>query len=124
MCLGCYAEAGFPKLVSPTTKRIVELSEKVYEFSCVGGNLHCELDDWNLEDGFFEDAELKPYDPNVRAEQLAAERECYAALKAATEEERYSALALRDGYLRDDGTLDEDIDEAAWLAQVEEENSP
>lgn len=119
MCLGCYAEAGFPKVVNETTRRIVALSEKVYEFSAVGGNLHCELDDWNLEDTFFEEVELKPFRGDVSEAQLSAERECYTALKGATEDERYAAMALRDGYLREDGTLAPDIDEAAWTAQVE-----
>lgn len=121
MCLGCYAEFGFPKIVSPTTRRIAELSDKVYEFSCVGGNLHCELDDWNIDDDFFE-GDFKPYNPAVPVAQLAVETECYAALKAASEDERASALALRDGYLMDDGTLTPDIDEAAWNAQVEEDS--
>lgn len=121
MCIGCYAEARFPKIVSPVTKRLVELSQKVYDFSFVGGNLHCELDDWNLEDSFFEEAEMKVFHPDDSSpEQLAVERECYAALKAATEAERYSALALRDGYLREDGTLHPNIDEAAMLAELEE----
>lgn len=124
MCLGCYAEAGFPKIISPTTRHLVELSEKVYEFSCVGGNLHCELDDWNLEDNFFEDDEMKVYHPDSSPpEQIAVERECYAALKAATEDERYSAMALRDGYLREDGTLHPDIDEAAMLSELEEDET-
>lgn len=121
MCLGCYAEAGFPKIINANTKRIVELAERVYEFCSSGGNLHCELDDYNLDDDFID--EFKPYDPNVNPVQLALERECYAALKAATEDERYAAVALRDGYLREDGTLAPEIDEAAWLAQIEEENS-
>jgi hypothetical protein len=124
MCLGCYAEARFPKIVSPITKRIVELSNRVYEFNGVGGNLHCELDDWNLEDNFFEDSEMKIWHPDTSSpEQIAAERECYAALKAASEDERYSALALRDGYLREDGSLEPSIDEAAWLAQLDEEDA-
>lgn len=122
MCLGCYAGYRFPKIVSPATKRIVELSNRVYEYSGVGGNLHCELDDWNIDDNFFE-KDFKPYDPNVPAAQLAIETECFAALKAASEDERASALALRDGYLREDGTLAPEIDETAWLAQVDEEEA-
>jgi hypothetical protein len=123
MCLGCYAEYRFPKIISPATTRAVELVEKVYEFSCVGGNLHCELDDWNIDDEFFEADDLKVWHGDASAAQIEAEKECFHAFKAMTLDERASALALRDSYLRPDGTLDPEIDEAAWLAQVDEEEA-
>lgn len=118
MCLGCYAEARFPKIVTPATLALGPLADRVYEFSGTGGNLHIYLDDWNLDDTFFEDAEMKVY-YDGDAEQLAAERTCYAALRAMSEDERASAMALWNGFLRPDGTLAPDINEADWLAQVE-----
>jgi hypothetical protein len=94
---------------------------EVYEHSCVGGNLHIVLDDWNLEDGNLEfcdgcitGAGQMPLEPDAHEahqrynrekrdnpdppEQLAAERRCHDLLKVLTEEERASALALNDGF--------------------------
>lgn len=96
MCSGCWMGAGSPKIVNDRTTAAVALIQRVYDFSPTGGNLHCELDDWNLDDCFFET--FKPYDPNVPPEQLEAERECFEAFKAMSEDERYSALALEAGY--------------------------
>lgn len=96
MCYGCWEEAGSPKIVNDRTLSAVPLIKRVYEFSCVGGNLHCELDDWNVEDQFFE--EFKPYDPSVPADQLAAEKACFNSFKSMSEAERYSALALESEF--------------------------
>lgn len=119
MCEGCYAEFGFPKVVNGDTLHAAGLMAKVYEFSCVGGNLHCELDDWNIDDVFFKD-EFKPYDVGVSAEQLAAERECFDALKAMSLDDRASALALYDKFLLPDGSLAAWINEGAYRAETEE----
>lgn len=95
MCFGCYEGYGKPKIINDRTKAALALVEKVYEFSCAGGNLHCELDDWNLDD--FKD--FVPFDPDTSPEQLAIERECFDAFKAMSVEERASTLAMRDGFM-------------------------
>jgi hypothetical protein len=108
MCYGCYEEAGSPAIVNEKTLALKSLAERVYDFCPVGGNLHIVLDDWNLEDDNL--AFCRGVITRVRAgqpdkyddtnpEQVAAEDECLTALEAMTEEERYSALAIWDGYL-------------------------
>jgi hypothetical protein len=99
MCAGCYAKFGFPKIVTPETVRAARLAAQVYEFSGVGGNLHCELDDWNLEDKYFGEPEMDVWRTDSTADQLAVERECYAALRALPLLERVSAVALFRPYV-------------------------
>jgi hypothetical protein len=73
----------------------------VYEFSCVGGNLHKVCDDWNLEDGnldFCAGSIAENFFEATPA-QLAAERRCLGLLRALTEDERASALAIHGGFL-------------------------
>lgn len=130
MCLGCYAERGFPKIISEKTIRAAALAARVYEFSGVGGNLHIVLDDWNLEDSNIEFCSKQIsdggyYDPKWggerdSVEQLAAERECCDAFTGLTLDERAAALALFDKFLLPDGRLDPKIDEAEWLTDLEE----
>lgn len=98
MCFDCYERYGRPRIVTEATILAADLIAKVYTFSCVGGNLHCELDDWNIDDGFF-DGEFDPWDETVSVEQLEAERSCFNALKPMTLDERASALAIFDGYI-------------------------
>lgn len=123
MCEGCYAEFRFPKIVTAATLRGAALADRVYEFSCVGGNLHIMLDDWNIDDEFFEDAEMKIWHHDASPEQIEAERTCYAALKSLPLDERVSVLALHQGYLLHNGKIADWIDEPAWLKQVEEDEA-
>ena len=97
MCYGCYEEYGKPEIVSPVTLTGLGHVRRVYEFSSVGGNLHCQLDDWNIEDEFFE--EFTVYQVDVTSQQLAAERACFDAFKQMSLEERASVLAMHDGIL-------------------------
>ena len=102
MCYGCYEGAGKPAIVTEKTKAAAALVAKVYEFSCVGGNAHIVVDDWNLEDDHIRwclDEALKTNVHEADAEQLAAERACLEALLALTDDERASAMALHDGFL-------------------------
>lgn len=105
MCLGCYEEAGYPATVTDEARKAAALAARVYEFSCVGGNLHVQLDDWNLDDEFFDDPPTLHDD--VGPEQMRAEQDCLAAFKALSCSDRHVALALADGYLNDDGSYAE-----------------
>lgn len=98
MCAGCW-EDRFSKAAidNEAVRRAAEAIANVYSHAIVGGNLHCEIDDWNIEDRHFT-GEFKPWDPNVPSKQLAAEIDCWNQLKALNEAERASALALHDGY--------------------------
>ena len=97
MCRDCYERFGSPHVINDAVKDAAEKIRAVFAFSDVGGNLHCEIDDWNVEDRFFED-EFKPF-TEVPVAQAEAEQKCYAALKALPFAERVSALALHDGYI-------------------------
>jgi hypothetical protein len=113
MCHACYVEYGSPTLDTTAIRAVAPLADVVYAFSCVGGNLHIVLDDWNLEDENLEfcqqclDRKGLP-DPSwpgsafdrreeTAPDQLAAEQACLDALKALTIEERASAMAYFDG---------------------------
>lgn len=107
MCYSCWEGAGKPRIDNEKTRALPALVEEVYEHNGVGGNLHVVLDDWNLDDhnlAFCEEQIAKggyvssdwPDEPHS-TEQLAAEFLCLQALKAMTEEERYSGLALAQG---------------------------
>jgi len=107
MCYGCYEDAGSPAIVNEKTKATAALVAKVYEFSCVGGNAHNVVDDWNLKDHNIRwclDEALKENAHEADSEQLAAERACLEALLALTDDERASAMALHDGFLTPDAT--------------------
>ncbi len=72
------------------------LVKQVYKGSPVGGNLHAQLDDWNLDDISFN--EFTQYH-DLPADHIAIERECFSAFKALSPDERGAALALAQGYL-------------------------
>lgn len=102
MCYMCYEDYGKPAIVTEKTKAAAALVAKVYEFSCVGGNAHNVVDDWNLEDDCIRwclDEALKTNVHEADAKQLAAERACLEALLALTEDERASAMALHAQWL-------------------------
>jgi hypothetical protein len=122
MCYGCWEDEGKPVIDTPAVRAATASVALVYEHSCVGGNLHIVLDDWNLDDGnlaFCEgcidgagqmpgidttsDVGHQRYNEKKRAHpdppaKLAAERRCLDLFKALSEKERASALALYDGF--------------------------
>jgi hypothetical protein len=100
MCRHCWEEEGAPRIDTPAIRAARDLIQRVYDFNDVGGGLHVVVDDWNIED----DDLVKRYAaPDDGPEQVVAEEECLAALRALTQPERASALALYDGFW----TLDE-----------------
>lgn len=113
MCSNCYEEWDSPKIDTPVVRAAAEAAKRVYDFSCVGGNLHIVLDDFNIEDEHLEFCrkEIDNAPESCRAtgdhedgicwcspEQLAAERYCYGLFMALTEDERASALGLLNGF--------------------------
>lgn len=101
MCAGCWIDRfESAKIDNDAVREAAKAIALVYEQEggICGGNLHCEIDDWNIEDGFFKNKEFEPYNPDVPIEQLLAEQACFDQLKALSEAERASALALYDGY--------------------------
>jgi len=85
---------------TPAIRKAATLADQVYEFSYVGGDLHILLDDWNVEDNHL-DFCATAIEENIHElspENQEIERQCLAAFKELSEEERYSALAIREGY--------------------------
>lgn len=99
MCYGCW-ESYFGRIEHPSPEVIhaAELVKRVYEFSCVGGNLHCEIDDFNLEDKWFIGRTLERFRDDTSPEQWEVEQACFEALKDLSEEHRASAVALAHEY--------------------------
>lgn len=96
MCMACWEEYGSPRIDNARVREAVRAIREVYGFSCVGGNLHCQLDDWNLEDDFFGEFIVDHEDASEA--QLEAERRCFDLMKPMSLRERASALALEDGF--------------------------
>jgi hypothetical protein len=102
MCYNCYEEHGSPTIVNEGTEKAAKLIAAVYEYSCVGGNCHIVLDDFNIKDRHIDWCLETALSKNVHeadVKQLALERECLEAMKALTISERASALAIHEGWL-------------------------
>lgn len=91
MCQGCYQELGSPVDVTPDVMVALQLIKAVYSMNAVGGNLHCQLDDWNLQDSMFEER----YAANLNFVELA----CFNKMKELTVNQRATALAMYDEYI-------------------------
>ena len=102
MCENCYRGYGSPTIVNEKVLAAVTLVRQVYESSCVGGNLHIALDDWNLDDDNlkFCSNEIDKAGNEGRDSplELKVERACCDAFMAMSEDERASALAIHDGF--------------------------
>ncbi len=96
MCYGCWQEYGSPQIINPQVVMACGLARKVEDLTCNGGNLHIQLEDWNIEDEHWDKYEI--YDEHTTGQQRTAEEACFEAFKNLTLEERASALALREGY--------------------------
>jgi hypothetical protein len=101
MCYGCWQECGEPTIDTSAVRAAARAIGVVYSHDCVGGNLHNVIEDWNLEDGnldFCAGSIAENFFEATPA-QLAAERHCLGLLRALTEDERASALAMHGGYV-------------------------
>ena len=96
MCYQCWLERGFPRNDTPEVRRAARLIQSLYEAHPSGGRLHIAVDDWNLEDDDLEfcGRETTDYEP---LDDL--ERECLAALRGLSYNDRNAALAMQEGYL-------------------------
>jgi len=103
MCFGCWAERDYPQIENAKVLAAVPLIAAVYAENCVGGKLHCALDDWNLDTEFFD---------IDNDDWTSAEIECASHMREMTEDERASALARYEGWEAED----------AKAGQVEDEN--
>ena len=101
MCYECYKEYGSPEEISERTKAAAALIDRVYESSCLGGNLHIIVDDWNLEDGDMEFCEwaIEENTHKMTPEAQQTERECLSALRAMDLDGRASAMAIHEEFI-------------------------
>lgn len=91
MCYGCWEGAGKPAILTPATTACAELVKRVYDVNFMGGNLHAVIDDWNVEDeslGWCREYDL-----------LDVEKACLNAMEALSVDERYSVLAITEGFI-------------------------
>lgn len=94
-------ELGRPADWNPKVKRALELIQDIYEYEPVGGPMHAELDDWNIEGVITP----YPYTPWSCIEEGGADQvrtavaELIPLLNTMTLNERASALARHWGYL-------------------------
>ena len=103
MCQACYEECGSPKIINDKTIKCAKLIDAIYEYSCVGSNLHIIIDDFNIEDCQIEWCLTEAIKENIHEsdeDQLNIEIECLEALKVMTMDERASSLAIHCGWLK------------------------
>ena len=54
MCIYCAVDYPIEEVDSPTVERVIKLIEDLYVLEVVGGPLHTALDDWNIEDRYWD----------------------------------------------------------------------
>lgn len=87
MCEGCWIDAGSPQIDNDLVRKLAKGSLEINPY----GAFHIVVDDWNLEDGNIQFCMAD--DDCTESERLWA-----TEMLTATEDERYSALALADGF--------------------------
>ena len=100
MCVDCWKKLGSPKIDNDAVREAAKAIDEVYRYSCVGGNLHIALDDWNLDDGSVAwcRGAIKDNIHQATTEDLETERRCLDLMMALSLEERASALSYLRGY--------------------------
>jgi hypothetical protein len=100
MCIGCWIEAGSPRIINEATRQAAKLINDFYELpgASSGGDAHIVIDDWNLED-----SNIEYCIESAKKNEFNNSDECQKAclvllvfLKTLSLEERYSAMALSE----------------------------
>jgi hypothetical protein len=106
MCINCWQEAGYKTIINDRVKEAARLVEELYltESGGVGGYGHIVFDDWNLDcvASCLHDAENALYKDNLCEETRLASMAALKAFEALSEDERASALALYEGFIKED----------------------
>jgi len=98
MCYQCWQKNGAPQIVNQKVKRAVELITDLYDESLTGGLLHVQVDDYNLGDHFFTEDAMQPAADLFEREPTPTEQALFDLMRGMSEPERYSAVALNDGF--------------------------
>jgi hypothetical protein len=110
MCFDCWTGFGSPVEFTPTTEATAALVSRLYELSVYGGNLHCIVDDWNIDDDDLARCrrnivEIQNGGGNealgdcIDAEQVAIEAAILDAMDGMTLAERATVLAIDEGII-------------------------
>lgn len=102
MCKTCWEQEGSPSVINERTIKAAELINAIYESEDggTGGYAHIVVDDWNLEDGSIDFSLNAISEGDLAADTANACNECLTFLKTLTYEERCSALAINDGFIK------------------------
>ena len=100
MCYGCWEEEGSPAIVNDKTKAAAKLVEELYEYHCSGGYLHIVTDDYNLKQHNIDWCATNRAEETMERPMDDVERRCYQALVVMTDEERGSAIAIYEGWVK------------------------
>lgn len=100
MCHGCWEEWGSPQIDTPKVREAAAAIHDVYTqpHGGVGGGLHVQLDDFNIDDQYWDAESRKDIETYGHPAEWDIQRRCFDLMRALTEEERASALSLNDGY--------------------------
>lgn len=105
MCRSCWENIyNFASLDTPDIRKLAGLIGQVYKYSLSGGHLHVVIDDWNLDDDNVNFA-LKYItsiedQPGIDRRLIDLEWKCLFFLVNMTVEDRASALAMYEGFVR------------------------
>jgi hypothetical protein len=99
MCLNCWEEEGSHAIVNDKTKAAAKVIDELYGEQAVGGYLHIVTDDFNVEDHHV--ASCDPDNDKIMDRPATdIERRCWQVLTDLTKEERVSALAIYEGWIK------------------------
>jgi hypothetical protein len=102
MCIDCYKEAGSPRIINNLVIDASNLIKINLGIDPLGGYAHIVIDDWNLEDEHIEyciEAANKRSHSWVSEESRQASLLALSSLKALSEGERYTAMAITEGFI-------------------------
>lgn len=106
MCINCWTESEYKTVINDRVKEAARLIEELYltENGSVGGYGHVVFDDWNLDcaASCLDDAEKAIYKEHLCEETRQASIAALKAFQALSEDERASALALYEGFIKED----------------------
>lgn len=107
MCEKCWVENGCYSLINVKVKKAAELISELYqtENGGAGGYGHIVFDDWNVNDVDwcldFCKERIDRIGSDYDEETMQASIKALKYFKKLTIEERYSALALHDGFIKE-----------------------
>jgi hypothetical protein len=91
MCIGCYEEAGSPKVATSAVLEAAALADRLDPY----GRFHIVIDDWNLDDSNIQYCLNNEHDGPAKEQD---ELRFAALLLGMDEAERHSVIGLVEGF--------------------------